>query len=133
MARSLTVAALLILFSSTQTQAIDASHWVEVRGGAWHPDSTVLAQLDSALEPAVQAASKNRGQMREWSRYTFQYQGRKSLLGQTYVFVNAFCAAESADLRTKWMEVEDGGACYFSAKYDPKANRVYDVQVNGVA
>ena len=124
---------LLTLFLSTFGYSIDASQWVEVSGGAWRPDSVALAKLEAALVPAVIAASKDRGQMRKWSSYTFQYQGRKSLLGKPYVFVNAFCGTASADVRTAWVEVLDGGACYFSAKYDPKSNRVYDVQVNGVA
>jgi hypothetical protein len=97
------------------------------------PDSAALAKLEAVLVPAVTAASKGRGQMRKWSSYTFQYQGRNSLLGKPYVFVNAFCGTASVDVRTAWVEVLDGGTCYFSAKYDPKSNRVYDVQVNGFA
>jgi hypothetical protein len=124
---------LLTLFFSTFAHAIVASQWVEVSGGAWHPDSAALAKLEAALVPAVTAASKDRGEMRKWSSYTFQYQGRNSLLGKPYVFVNAFCGTASVDVRTAWVEVFDGGTCYFSAKYDPKTNRVYDVQVNGVA
>jgi hypothetical protein len=29
--------------------------------------------------------------------------------------------------------MSDGGACYFSAKYDPERKIIYDVEVNGVA
>ena len=32
-----------------------------------------------------------------------------------------------------WVSVFDGGACYFSAKYDPAKKRIYDLEVNGVA
>jgi hypothetical protein len=123
----------LTLLVSTFVHAIDASQWVEVRGGAWRPDSVALSKLEAALFPAVTAAAKNRGELRQWSSYTFQYQGRNSLLGKPYVFVNAFCGTASVDVRTAWVEVLDGGTCYFSAKYDPKSKRVYDVQVNGVA
>ena len=124
---------LLVLSVSTFAHAIIASQWVEVSGGAWHPDSATLPKLEAALMPAVTVASKGRGQMRKLSDYTFQYQGRKSLLGKPYVFVNAFCGTASVDVRSTWVEVFDGGTCYFSAKYDATANRVYDVQVNGVA
>ena len=33
----------------------------------------------------------------------------------------------------EWVEVYDGGACYFSGKYDPDKKLVYDLTVNGVA
>jgi hypothetical protein len=124
---------LLPLLVSTFAHAIIASQWVEVSGGAWHPDSVTLPKLEAVLMPAVAIASRDRGQMRKWSDYTFQYQGRISLLGKQYVFVNAFCGTASVNVRSAWVEVLDGGTCYFSAKYDPKTNRVYDVQVNGVA
>jgi hypothetical protein len=123
----------IALLVSTIAAAIDASHWVEVTGGEWHPDSAALISFDAALRPAVSVASKNRGELRMWSGYTFQYQGRTSLLRGRYIFVNAFCEATRSDVHEKWVEVLDGGTCFFSAKYDPKTKRVYDVQVNGLA
>src|SRR5277367_5108247 len=128
-----TLVVLLTLLVSPFAHPITASQWVEVGGGAWHPDSATLSKLKAALMPAVTVASKDRGQLRKWSDYAFQYQGRKLLLGEPYVFVNAFCETASVDVRSAWVEVLDGGTCYFSAKYDPKTNRVYDVQVNGFA
>ena len=126
------LAVLLTLYLPTVAQAFDQSQWVEVSGGAWHPDTASLAKLETALMPAVNAASMNRGAMRAWNSYTFQYQGRESLLKISYVFVNAFCGASNVDARKTWVEVFDGGTCYFSAKYDPKGGRIYDVRVNGV-
>jgi hypothetical protein len=123
---------LLTLSVSIFAHAINASQWVEVVGGAWHPDSAALAKLEAALESAVTVASKGRGPMHKWNSYTFQYQGRNSLLGKPYVFVNAFCGTATVDVHATWLQVSDGGACYFSAKFDPKTNRVYDVQVNGL-
>ena len=123
----------LALVASTMAVAIDVSHWVEVAGGEWHPDLAALASLDEALRPAVTAASKGRGKLRKWASYTFQYQGRTSLLSGRYIFVNAFCEAASSDAHEKWVKVLDGGTCFFSAKYDPNTKRVYDVRVNGVA
>lgn len=126
-------AILLTALASTFAYGINVSQWVEVGGGAWHPDSQTLAKLETALIPAVTVASKERGDLRKWSSYTFQYQGRNLLLGKPYVFVNAFCGTEIVDIRTTWVEVFDGGTCYFSAKYNPNTQRVYDVRVNGVA
>ena len=78
-------------------------------------------------------AAQNRGRLPPWSEYTFQYQGRATLLGRKYVYVNAFCGHESRSLDREWIAVMDGGACYFSAKYDPATKLVYDLLVNGVA
>jgi len=49
------------------------------------------------------------------------------------VFINAFCAAPQRHSVTEWVQVKDGGACFFNAKYDPESEQVYDVVVNGIA
>jgi hypothetical protein len=49
------------------------------------------------------------------------------------VYVNAFCFHTGTDLAREWVDIEDGGACFFSAKYDPQKKVVYDIRVNGVA
>ena len=118
---------------SIQASAVNLAAWLEVRGGSWTPDAAMLSQLDDLLKPAVQTAAKNRGRMPPWSQYHFQYQGRTSLLGHKYVYVNAFCEDSVNDVSGDWVTVLDGGACYFSAKFDPEAKRVYEVAVNGVA
>ena len=125
--------AIAILFASLLTGACDLARWVEVRGSAWHPQSTVLPGLEAVLRPAVLDASKNRGRTPKWTEYTFQYQGRTTLLGERYIYVNAFCGTSEVQITITWVTVMDGGACYFSVKYDPDANRVYDLVVNGVA
>ena len=104
-----------------------------MHGGSWSPDAAMLAQLEDLLKPAVATAARNRGQVPPWNEYHFQYQGRTSLLGHKYVYVNAFCRQTANDVSKDWVTVLDGGACYFSAKFDPDAKRVYDVAVNGVA
>src|SRR5271168_3498872 len=91
----------------------DDSRWIEVRGGVWHPAMSTLTELEAVLRPAIETASHNRGRLPPWHEYTFQYQGRASLLGQQYVYVNGFCSYSQGDLRTQWVEVFDGGACFF--------------------
>jgi hypothetical protein len=124
---------LVIALWSVSALAFDPAHWVEVKGGAWQPNSTVLVDLESALKSAVGPASRNRGRIPEWNEYTFQYQGRTTLLGRKFVYINAFCHPDGRSLDKEWVEVYDGGACYFSGKYDPDKKLVYGLTVNGVA
>ena len=113
--------------------AFDSTRWILVRGGSWVPSSDVLVKLEVALEPAVSASSKSRGNVPTWNQYTFQYQGRSSLIGHKFVYVNAYCNGAHLDAQNTWVAVMDGGACYFSAKYDLASGQVYDVSVNGIA
>jgi len=128
-------AVVFALVLSVSVYALNSSKWIEVIGGAWKPDVTILAEFETVLKPAVITASKNRGRMPDWDTYTFQYQGRSPVLGKRYVFVNAFCdkTQNHSALQNKWVEVMDGGACYFSAKYEPESKRLFDIELNGVA
>jgi hypothetical protein len=131
MLRPATLVATLLL--GAVALAADSPRWVEVSGGAWEPQSALFSQLESALRPIVAAATKNRGPLPDWNSYTFQYQGRRTMLGRKYIYINAFCDDPRHHSPTQWVEVLDGGACFFRAKYDPESNQVYDVVVNGVA
>jgi hypothetical protein len=113
----------------------DPSKWLEVQGGGWTPTVSILAKAEAALRAAVPPTSLNRGRIPPWESYTFQDQGRTTLLGKRYVFINAFCADAQpyADVRKTWVNVYDGGACYFSAKYDAASNDLYGIEINGVA
>jgi hypothetical protein len=111
----------------------DSHRWIEIRRGAWEPHTLPFANIENSLRPLVVAAARDRGGVPEWSAYTFQYQGRHNPLGRKYVYINAFCDAHQRDSVTEWVEVKDGGACFFNAKYDPESKRVYDVVVNGIA
>jgi hypothetical protein len=130
MIRTLSLAALLMCASAA---AFDSTRWIPVTGGTWEPTTAVLSELDTALKLPVTDASQNRGRIPQWSAYTFQYQGRTQPLGQRYVYVNAFCFHTGNHLEREWVDIEDGGACFFSAKYDPQKKVVYDIRVNGVA
>jgi hypothetical protein len=125
--------ALAISMLAAHAMALDATHWIQVTGGSWQPTATMLSELEAALQPALAPAARNRGRLPKWNEYTFQYQGRTTLLGQKFVYVNAFCRQEGHSLDRDWVSVLDGGACFFTAKYDPDSKRVYDLHVNGVA
>jgi hypothetical protein len=125
--------AVAISMLAISAAAFDAEHWIQVKGGAWEPPPAVLAELEATLKPAVGPAAQNRGRIPPWTEYTFQYQGRATLLGRKFVYVNAFCRQQGRSLDREWVTVLDGGACFFSAKYDPGTKRIYDIAVNGVA
>jgi hypothetical protein len=124
---------LLFFIVGASASALDMERWVQVRGGSWDPTPSALTEIEAALKPAVALAARERGRVPGWSEYTFQYQGRRTLLGRHFVYVNAFCRHENRDLAQDWVTVLDGGACYFSAKYDPTTKQIYDLEVNGVA
>jgi hypothetical protein len=119
----------------TAAALADSGAWLEVQGGSWNPSTALLSDVEAALRIAVPPAATGRGRLPDWRTYTFQYQGQSAASGHRYVRVNAFCWARDnfPDLTKEWVEVKDGGACFFSAKYDTAAKRLYDLQVNGVA
>jgi hypothetical protein len=123
---------LVLLMLGASASAFDAAHWIHVKGGSWDPTPATLAELETALQPALPPAARNRGRLPKWDEYTFQYQGRTTLLGRTFVYVNAFCSHDGRNLDQEWVSVFDGGACYFSAKYDPAMKQIYGLEVNGV-
>jgi hypothetical protein len=113
----------------------DASKWLEVQGGEWSPSVASLTKVDAALRAAVPSAAGSLNPLPNWQSYTFQYQGRTTPSGRRFVYVNAFCHDPVAhrNLNKEWVTVLDGGACFFSAKYDTESERLYDLEVNGTA
>jgi hypothetical protein len=126
-----TILAALVVSVSVFSAA--SAQWTEVVGGAWHPDAKTLLQVDEALQSPVADRAADRGGIRPWAEYSFQYQGRKTLLGKRYIYINGFCIHGMAHLDRVWVDAMDGGSCFFRAKYDPEKNVVYDLAVNGVA
>lgn len=67
--------------------------------------------------------------------YFRQYCVLRDKEGHRIVFLNAFCSpgAAHATWRKIWVEVQDGGACYFQALFDLTAGHVLEFSVNGEA
>ena len=126
-------AMIALVLWSVSAAAFDPARWTRVNGGTWIPSPTELRKLEDSLMPAVRSATQNTGRAPQWSEYTFQFQGRTGPRGQKFVFVNAFCRYDGGDLDVQWVSVDDGGACYFSAKYDPQDRRILDLKINGRA
>ena len=71
----------------------------------------------------------------EPSDYFRQYCVLRDGEGHRIVFLNAICAqaAAKAPWQQSWIEVEDGGPCYFQALFDLTTGRVLEFNVNGEA
>lgn len=115
------------------TITIAIGSWFPVPGGTWNPDATVAAEAASGLHAyAEQQASSKGFTLREWSSYSFQYQGRE-LAGHRVLYINAFCGQPPAYANTQLVRVFDGGTCYFSAYYDTIKKMFVAIAFNGVA
>lgn len=108
--------------------ADSANRWIEVDGGSWRPDSRTLSRLTRQIKSSVTAGAIAQGRkLPQWKTYTFQYQGRGEPGGK-YVFVNAFCIDEPAwPLATRFMQVTDGGTCFFNVNYNPATNQFFSL------
>ena len=113
--------------------ALLVGSWFPMAGGTWTPEQTAAAQLRAALQPYVAAhASDQHRALQPWSSYSFQYQGRGSANGK-FIFINAFCSPPDPYAAKRFVQVLDGGTCYFELKYNPKSKTFYDLGFNGVA
>jgi hypothetical protein len=107
-----------------------SSPWVAVQGGTWVPPLEVVAEFQDKIESYVQreAASDHR-KLRDWSTYTFQYQGRQKGRKQ-FVYINAFCDARDDRVEKEFIEAFDGGTCYFSLEYYPSSKSFKELYIN---
>ena len=139
----LRLVAIAVIVASGYTMAANSSrsrataaqaHWFEMPGGSWNPSSRLLGEIESTLKRDLPAASVGRGDLPSWDAYTLQYRGERSLTLRRYVRINAFCDSRSSHPRwhREWVVVYDGGACFFSARFDPESDRLYDLEVNGI-
>jgi hypothetical protein len=117
-----------------QCNAMGIGRWVLVQGGAWSPDENVVSDIAASIQTYVQEQAKASGkEMKLWSTYTFQYQGRIDY-DKKLVFVNALCTKESVKrLQKNIVLVLDGGSCFFNLLYDPTSRKFSNLVVNGDA
>ncbi len=118
------------------SSSVLANSWIEVKGGAWSPSPEILTDVQKNLERYVRenANYHNRGPLKRWDSYVFQFQGQRTLSKRNFIFINAMCDTDpGSDLSVRFIEVYDGGTCYFNLKYDPEKKEFYDLIINGVA
>jgi hypothetical protein len=111
-----------------------AASWIPVQGGEWTPSTEMVRSIRSNLETFVVAESTARhiSLPTRFTNYTFQYQGQESN-GRKFVLINAFCQRPKSNLQAHFYFVDDGGPCFFTAKYDPSTKEFYELAFNGDA
>jgi hypothetical protein len=121
----------LMLSSAHPAQASGA--WIEVRGGAWVPDDTTLSSVSSGIRTYAETmAKRQKRELRPWSEYSFQYQGRTTK-GKRFLYVLALCGTlGEPDLHAEFEEVLDGGSCYFRLTFDTERQRFENFRFNAV-
>jgi hypothetical protein len=53
--------------------------------------------------------------------------------GEEIIYANFFCNAHETDWHNEFVDIMDGGDCYFQLKYDPQSGEFFDLSVNGEA
>ena len=75
------------------------------------------------------------GEHIEPADYYRQYCVLRNEEGHRIVFMNAFCRLPAAHIpwQQVWVEVDDGGTCYFQALFDLTTGQVLEFNINGDA
>jgi hypothetical protein len=123
-----------VLLIATSAGAGSPASWTHVKGGIWDPDETALTNLRADIQAYVTAeAAREDAKLPSWDEYRFQYQGRLER-DKRIIFVNAFCHTfDDEQLEKQFLEVFDGGPCYFTLEYDPSRRTFRALRFNGYA
>ncbi len=108
-----------------------AGQWNEVEGGPWTPDNGTMIAIAGAIQGVAESTAQGyRRELRPWSEYQFQYQGR--LTGTTpYVYIKALCEPPSTvDPRKAFDNRTGGSSCFFQMTYDAKRGRFDSFEMN---
>ncbi|MCF7966192.1 MAG: hypothetical protein K9L79_11725 [Methylobacter tundripaludum] len=125
-----------IFLFATSAVGFDRQHWIQVAGGSWEPDDTILTKADAKLKHKFQSHVRYVGPGDRWEDYTFQYQGSKLPTGQKIIAINAFCSNIPEEwlahfkLTSEWVRIFGGGGCLFRAYYDSTTDKIFDLRVN---
>jgi hypothetical protein len=101
--------------------------------GAWTPTEAEAIEADVKLAGYLQ--KRDRRQIAEHlSGYRRQYRGT-TRKGRRVLDVNAFCVGDSSagDWLLDWVDVFDGGECFFRATYDVERHEFTGLHIHGVA
>jgi hypothetical protein len=104
-----------------------AGEWVPVEGWAV-PLKVNTVAMEELLWKYMEDNAEQKFQPRE--DYTYQYK----TINDHELLINAMCDTfDTTDLTKEFVEVLDGGSCYFQATYDFKVNVFVKLVVNGEA
>jgi hypothetical protein len=126
--------ALIALFFGWSAAVYAENTWIQVKGGDWVPEAQTLTELKAGVAPYAQGQAQAQGRkLRNWSNYTFQYQGIEGK-GRKFILVNALCHKDAGwNLEQRMIMVLDGGSCFFRLKFDPERRQYFDLTINGEA
>jgi hypothetical protein len=105
----------------------------EVRG-YWTPGQADALDLEERLESYLEQMVSQTGPevLLRLPEYKRQYVGVRAG-DRRVIFANFFCNAHGIDWQRDWVEVADGGACYFEVSYDIATGEFFGLSVNGEA
>ena len=108
--------------------------WVQVRGGSYTLDPAVLSHIRAALEATVtHSARVQKAELAPWQTYTLQYQPQV-VDGHRVVRIDGACRVHpGANLQDSFLDVADGGPCYFTVTYSIELGKFSNVLFNGYA
>lgn len=108
----------------------------------WTPNPAQVAAMEAQLLPFLRSDERLRDGI-GWRRvrpleealptFTRQYFGYKVANGDEMIYASFFCDIPLAELRKRWVEVMDGGDCYFQVRYNVTTGVPESLQVNGEA
>lgn len=104
-----------------------SAYWTPSLSEAWHVDQVIPPRLLDAYGGEVEREIASR-----LDAYKAQYvgivvDGRRRIVG------NYLCGSwvRDAELVKLWLEIADGGPCFFHFTYDPEDGAIVDFHVNG--
>jgi hypothetical protein len=132
-----------VVLSATESQVAAKSfpRWPHEKvNGTWMLSRSAVDGLESNIPHIADIPFPNRAykgsQIPHPEKYFRQYAGIV-LGGHKIIYVNALCETAGNKYETYWRErfvqVFDGGDCYWSVRYDPETGRFSELMVNGVA
>ena len=116
----------------TWRQGLSTSEYPLAQSDIEVAECLLLPQVEGWNKEMIEGGS---GEHIDLLDYFRQYCVLRDGEGHRIVFLNAICApaASKAPWQQGWIEVEDGGSCYFQALFDLSAGRVVEFNVNGEA
>ena len=112
--------------------AVAIGSWISISGGTWQPTTQDLNGARSGLQSYVaKTAKEEQVNLPKWSLYTFQYQGR-TIEKKRFIYINAYCTTPPKYSANRFVQVFDGGSCFFSVLYDPKTKTYTNLTFNGL-
>ena len=104
--------------------------------GYWTPSTEDIMTLEEGLDEYLQEnAHIFYSETPPWEKlekYQRQYIGYKEN-GNHMIYGNYFCGAGKLDWTVEFIEVMDGGECFFQVRYDADSGVFTELRVNGEA